>query len=246
VLAAIRPFAALLGAAVTAFVGTLALARVPPVRDTPPGGRGDHTWIGALGAPGVRTIITLAAFMGLGFGPVEVALPAFSEQHGSRALAGLALAAFSAGSLAGGLIIGLRHGIDDRTRVLVFSAVLPVALALPLLADSIPTMCGLMFAAGLPIAPLIAGAYGLVERVAPAGTHAETFAWIGTAITSGVALGTATGGWIVDQHSVRFAIAYGVAASAVGALLMAARRETMAPVAAIGPVATASVEQPLS
>jgi MFS family permease len=238
VLAAIKPVAALLGAAITALVGTLALARIPPMRDTPPGGGGSRTWVGALSAPGVRTIITLAAFMGLGFGPVEVALPAFCEQHGSRSLAGLALAAFSAGSLAGGLIIGLRHGIDDRTRVLVFSAVLPVALALPLFADSIPSMCALMFAAGLPIAPLIAGAYGLVERVAPDGTHAETFAWIGTAITSGIALGTATGGWIVDQHSVRLAIASGVAASVVGALLMAGRRETMAPVSAIGGVAT--------
>jgi len=238
VLAAIRPFAALLGAAVTACIGTLALVRVPPMRETPPTGGGSPTWIGALGAPGVRTIITLAVFMGLGFGPVEVALPAFAEQHGSRALAGLALAAFSAGSLAGGLIIGLRSGIDDRTRVLLFSTVLPAALALPLLADSIPAMCALMFAAGLPIAPLIAGAYGLVERVAPEGTHAETFAWIATAITSGIALGTATGGWIVDQHGVRLAIVSGVAASVVGALLMAARRETMSPALAIGGVAT--------
>jgi len=176
-------------------------------------------------------------FMGLGFGPVEVALPAFAEQHGSRALAGLALAAFSAGSLAGGLIIGLRSGIDDRTRVLLFSTVLPAALALPLLADSIPAMCALMFGAGLPIAPLIAGAYGLVERVAPEGTHAETFAWIAAAITSGIALGTAAGGWIVDQHGVRLAILSGVAASVVGALLMAARRETMVPAVAIGGVA---------
>jgi MFS family permease len=236
VLAAIRPFAALLGAAVTACVGTLALVRVPPMRETPPTGGGSRTWIGALGAPGVRTIITLAVFMGLGFGPVEVALPAFAEQHGSRALAGLALAAFSAGSLAGGLITGLRSGIDDRTRVLLFSTVLPAALALPLLADSIPAMCALMFGAGLPIAPLIAGAYGLVERVAPEGTHAETFAWIATAITSGIAMGTATGGWIVDQHGVRLAIVSGVAASVVGALLMATRRETMLPAVAIGGV----------
>ncbi len=242
-LAAVKPFAALLGAAATACAGTLVLVRVPPMRETAPAGGGSRTWIGALGAPGVRTIITLAVFMGLGFGPVEVALPAFAEQHGSRALAGLALAAFSAGSLAGGLVIGLRHGIDDRTRILLFSAVLPFALALPLGADSIPAMCGLMFGAGLPIAPLIAGAYGLVERVAPEGTHAETFAWIGTAITTGIAVGTAVGGWIVDQHGVRPAIVSGVIASVIGALLMAARRETLAPATAVGRIAT---EQRLS
>ena len=133
-LVAIRPVAALVGAAVTACVGTLALTRLPPVRETEPPHGVERTWIGALAAPGVRTILLLATFMGLAFGPVEVAMPAFAEQHGSRALAGLILASFSCGSLLGGLIIGLRHGVDDRTRLRVFAAILPVGLALPLFA----------------------------------------------------------------------------------------------------------------
>ena len=226
-LAAIRPVAALVGAAATAGVGTFALTRLRPVRETEPPSAAERTWVGALAAQGVRTIVVLAVFMGLAFGALEVAMPGFAERHGSRALAGLALASFSGGSLVGGLVIGLRHAVEDRNRVLVFTALLPVGLALPLLADSISVLCALVFVAGLPIAPLVTGAYGLVDRIAPPGTHAETFAWIGTAISSGIAGGTAVGGWLVDSHGVRTSIAVGVAAAAVGALVVAARRGTL-------------------
>ena len=227
VLAAIHPVAALGGAALAVGVGTLALVRVPPVRDTRPEHGPDHSRTGALAAVGVRTILVLAGFMGLSFGTVEVVLPAFAEQHGSRALAGLALASFSAGSLLGGLIAGLRPARDARRQLLLFAWLLPVGLALPILATSIPAMCGLLFVAGLPIAPLITAAYGLVERVALPGAHAETFAWIGTAVVGGVAAGTAFGGWMVDAHGVRSAIVVAVGTIALGAVAVTLRRGSL-------------------
>src|SRR5260221_7596107 len=205
-LAAIPPVAALGGAAGAVALGTLALVRVPPVRDTRPALGPGHDRRGAVTAVGVRTILLLATFMGLAFGTVEVAMPAFAEQHGSRALAGLALASFSAGSLVGGLIAGLRPAQDARRQLILFAWLLPVGLALPLRATSIPTVCGLLLLAGLPIAPLVTAAYGLVEHIAPPGAHAETFAWIGTAIMGGLAGGTAAGGWMVDAHGVSSAI----------------------------------------
>ena len=226
-LATIHPVAALAGAAVAVGLGTLALVRVPPVRDTRPDHGPGHTRSGALTAVGVRTILLLASFMGLSFGIVEVAMPAFAEQHGSRPLAGLALASFSAGSLLGGLIAGLRPAKDAKRQLIVFAWLLPVGLALPLIATSIPAMCGLLFLAGLPIAPLVTAAYGLVERVAPPGSHAETFAWIGTAVMCGVAGGTAVGGWMVDAHGVRSAILVGVGTIAVGAVVVTLRRRSL-------------------
>jgi MFS family permease len=226
-LAAITPAAALIGAAVTTFVGTLALTRVEPVRATGPHEVGDRTWAGALAAPGVRTFVTLAVFMGLAFGAIEISMPAFAELHATRAQGGLALACFSAGSLFGGLVTGLRHGTDSRRQLLTFAVILPAGLALPLLAGSLPVMCALVFLAGLPIAPLVTGAYGLVERIAPAGTHAETFAWFGTAITAGIASGTALGGWLVDDRGVRASIILGVIAAGMAALIVNARRRTL-------------------
>jgi MFS family permease len=229
-LAAIHPVVALAGAALAVALGTLALVRVPPVRDARPDQGPGHVRSGALTAVGVRTILVLASFMGLSFGTVEVVMPAFAEQHGSRALAGLALASFSAGSLVGGLVAGLRPAKDARRQLIVFAWLLPVGLALPLLATSIPAMCGLLFLAGLPIAPLVTAAYGLVERVAPPGAHAETFAWIGTAVVGGVAGGTATGGWMVDAHGVRSAIVVGVGTIAIGAVAVTLRRRSLNPI----------------
>jgi MFS family permease len=231
-LAALTPSAALVGAAVTTCVGTLALVRVDPVRAGEPHDVDGRTWVGALAAPGVRTFVTLAVFMGLAFGAVEVSMPAFAELHASRSQGGLALACFAAGSLLGGLITGLRHGADSRRQLLTFAAILPPGLALPLLAGSLPAMCGLVFLAGLPIAPLVTGAYGLVEQIAPAGTQAETFAWFGTAVTAGIAAGTAVGGWLIDDRGVRASIVLGVAAAGVAVLVVTARRGTLGPVVA--------------
>jgi MFS family permease len=227
-LATIHPVAALAGAAFAVALGTLALVRVPPVRTARPAPDHDRSSRGALAAVGVRTILVLATFMGLAFGLVEVAMPAFAEQHGSRALAGLALAAFSVGSLVGGLAAGLRPATDAGRQLIAFAWLLPVGLALPLLAASIPTMCLLLFLGGLPIAPLVTAVYGLVARVAPAGAHAETFAWIGTAVTCGLAGGTAAGGWLVDAHGVRSAIAAGVVTITAGAVAVTLRRRSLA------------------
>jgi MFS family permease len=226
-LAMITPSAALIGAALTTCVGTLALTRLEPVRAGERHSAGDRTWVGALAARGVRTFVALAVFMGLGFGAVEVSMPAFAEIHASRAQGGLALACFSAGSLFGGLVTGLRYGTDSRRQLLTFALILPAGLALPLLANSLPVMCALVFLAGLPIAPLVTGAYGLVERIAPTGTHAETFAWFGTAVTAGIASGTALGGWLVDDRGVRASILLGVIAAGVAALVVTARRGTL-------------------
>lgn len=237
-LASVRPFAALLGTAAAAGIGTVALTRLPPMRERPPA-HADRSRIGALGSQGVRTIVALSTFLGLAFGAVEVTMPAFAEQHGSRALGGLALAAFAGGSLVGGFAVGLRRAVDDRVRLVLFSAILPLGLALPLLAGSIAAQCALVFVAGLPIAPLVTGAYGLVDRIAPAGTFAEAFAWIGTSISAGLAGGTAIGGWLVDAHGVRSAIVCGVVAAVAGAAVVAARQGTLLSVGRARPAADA-------
>ena len=55
--------------------------------------------------------------MGIAFGIVEVSMPAFAEDHGSRAQGGFALACFALGSLIGGIWIGTRpppRGLELR------------------------------------------------------------------------------------------------------------------------------------
>ena len=152
-LATVSPAAGLAGAGLASLVGATATALLPPVRETPPSRAGGAGLLGALGSPGVRTVVLYAATVGVGFGSVELAMPAFAEAHGSRELGGLALASFSGGSLVGGLVAGMRPPRSVLRRFVLGSLVLAAALLGLLLAVSIPTLCLLAFVAGLPIAP---------------------------------------------------------------------------------------------
>ena len=60
-------------------------------------------------------------------------------------------------------------------------------------------MCVLMVLAGMPIAPAFAASYGLVGELAPPGTTTEAFAWLTTAIVTGLAIGTSVGGVAVEH-----------------------------------------------
>jgi len=231
-LALLSPKAALVGAAAAALVGTLGFVRIGPVATAAPVERGHDRRFGAMGFAGMRTIVALAGSWGLAFGVIEVASPAFAELHGNRALAGVALAAFAVGSLVGGLVAGMRAVPDEPRRLLTASAILAVFLMLPLVATSIPTYCLLIFFAGMPIAPGVAAAYGLVGKVVASGSHAEAFAWISTAVSTGIAAGAAAGGWLVDGAGVRVALAAGSAAAAVGFASCLLRRRTLRPLGA--------------
>ena len=232
-LAAFDPVAAVAGAGLASLVGTTAVARLPPVRETPPSRTGSAGLLGALGSAGVRTVVLYAATAGVAFGAVELAMPALAEEHGARELGGIALACFSAGSLVGGLAAGLRPPRSDLRRFVGGAFALSAAMLALQLAVSIPTLCVLAFLAGLPIAPTVGALYTLIDRSARQGTAAEAFAWFGTAISVGIAAGSAFGGILVDERGVRWSFALGAAIAFVGAMLGWLRRGTLR-----GPAAT--------
>jgi predicted MFS family arabinose efflux permease len=95
-------------------------------------------------------------------------------------------------------------------------ALVPLALA-----PTLPALAVLAFLAGLPIAPAFAASYGLVDRVARRGTQAEAFAWIGTAVSAGLAFGAALGGAAVDEFGVPAAFVLGCGGAALGAVIAA-------------------------
>ena len=226
-LAAIEPAAAVAGAGLASLVGTTATARLPPVRETPASRTGSAGLLGALGSPGVRTVVLYAATVGVGFGAVELAMPAFAEEQGTRELGGVALACFSAGSLFGGLVAGMRPPRSVLRRFVGGALALACALLGLQLAVSLPTLYALAFVAGLPIAPTIGALYTLIDRSARTGTAAEAFAWFGTAVSIGIATGSATAGVLVDERGVRAAFGVGAAVAFLGALLAWMRRGTL-------------------
>jgi MFS family permease len=226
-LASIEPVAAVVGAGFASLVGATLVARLPPVRATPPSRAGGAGLLGALGSPGIRTVVLYAAAIGLAFGAVELGMPAFAEEEGARELGGLALACFSAGSLVGGALAGMRPPQSELRRFLGGGLALAGALFGLQLAIGLPTLCLLSFVAGLPIAPTIGALYALIDRSARQGTAAEAFAWFGTAVSFGAATGSALGGALVDARGVRWTFALGALVALAAVLLAATRRDTL-------------------
>ncbi len=229
ILAAVTPGLGIAGAGVIALLGTLCFARLAPVRASVGAQAVNAPRLGALAVPGIRTIVLIGTCMGLAFGGAEIATAAFAEEQGNRALAGVVLAAFAGGSLVGGLVTGLRPTDDQPRRLLGSAALLAVLLGLPLLAGSVGSLAALMFLAGVPIAPLVASAYGVIAAIAAAGTFAEAFAWLSTAVTTGLAAGTVSGGWLVDRDGSHASFLLGVGAAAAAFAGALAFRHTLYP-----------------
>jgi predicted MFS family arabinose efflux permease len=185
--------------------------------------------LGALASPGLRTLVLASLPVGFALGTLEVVLPAFSEAEGSKELAGVLLAAWSAASGVGGLIWGARGGETPLLKAhMVFAWLLPLCIAPLLLAVSPLTMALLAILTGLPIAPLIASRNQLIERVVLPGTATESFTWPLTALVAGVSLGAAAGGAAVEASSWSAGVVMAMAVAAVGALVVLGRRRTLA------------------
>jgi MFS family permease len=200
------PRIALLAAAAAGGLGAAAFASRAHSRHLP-----TRRASGALRSAGVRRLLVMSAVLGGSFGAAEVAMPAFCEHHGARASAGLILAALALGSACGGAIFGARvPRMPVPRRLFVALCSYGLLLAPLLLAPSIPAMAALAFLAGMPIAPIFAGAYLLLDRFSVAGAATETFAWNTTCIVAGAAIGTALGGALIAPGSYRAALALAV------------------------------------
>jgi MFS family permease len=231
----VRPGAALVLSAAAVAVGAVAfLAAMPAAeRARARGARRESSRLGALRAAGIRTLVLSMLPVGFAFGALEVALPAFADDHGNPEVAGLLIAIWSLGSLAGGLAYGAR-----ARRATLAEVHLRVALLLPLgflplaLAGSPVVMGLLVIPAGVMIAPLIATRNELAGIVAPPGAETEAFTWPLTAVVAGVSAGAAAGGGLVEAGGWRAAVLSATAAGFLGAAVALSRRGTLRAAAA--------------
>ncbi|QEE62003.1 MFS transporter [Salinibacterium sp. dk2585] len=115
--------------------------------------------------------------------------------HGD-ASAGIALAIFSVGSLAGGLTFGHRQ-IDPwalaRRMGIVFVGLAAAMLILELWWISIA-----LFIAGVGIAPALAAMFTITSASVKFSETAEAYGWIGTGQLIGAAIGSALAGFMID------------------------------------------------
>lgn len=226
------PAAAVAGGACLLMAGSLLFASSPALRDVP----ALEQQLGALGvlaSPGMRALFVIWLPIGAGITVLEVVSPAFADEHGARAVAGVLVAALAAGSLAGGLWYGTRPAPPVPTsRFVQLAGILAACTALPALADSNAACALLMFVAGAAFAPTIITSSHILDRVTPGGNATEAFAWILTAYMVGAAAGAQIAGLLADGPGVRAALASAPLFVGLGALAAVALRPRLASAAA--------------
>ena len=177
--ALIDPAAALVLSPVLLLVGLAGFLMQPPVRTwVISEDAGSHGALGALRSPGIQTLVLCTLPMGFCFGAMEVTLPAFSEDHGARGLAGVLVAVWSLGSAAGGLLYGAWHWSGPAGRRYArLAALLPLGYLPLALAPSMGVMYVLALLAGLCIAPTLTAGNQIAGDVAPSGAETEAYTW---------------------------------------------------------------------
>jgi MFS family permease len=228
---AISPAAGLLLCAGFYALAATGFATAPAARAAAPDEHVDRGRPGALRSAGMRTLVGAGAITAISFGALEVALPAFAEEEGSKSAVGLLLTVWAVGSVAGGLWYGARTWrAPVERRFLVLMALLALGSAPLALAPSITVMALLLVLTGLALAPLATTEYALVHRLAPAGTATEAYSWQTVANVVGAGAGSLIGGLLADKVGVEWALASAGIACGAGFLVALAGRRSLRPV----------------
>jgi MFS family permease len=191
-------------------------------------------------APGMPRVLVSGAALMLGFGALEVAVPAFADDAGAPGMSGVLLALWSLGSVAGGLWFGVRVvsvSLPRQYRWLLLGVTIGLA---PLTAASDPWVLGaLLFLGGTAIAPTLTVQNSLVGAIAPAHATTEAFTWLSTMAAGASAVGAALGGALIESRAgVSGSLLLAVAGAALAVLVTLlpgrrpARRRVSEPVAA--------------
>ncbi|TQK44313.1 putative MFS family arabinose efflux permease [Streptomyces sp. SLBN-118] len=166
----------------------------PPVRHESqrPGGS-------ALRVPGLGLLVLTLTSVGVTYGSVEVATVAFAGAHDHKGLSGVLLGVYALGSGLAGMAFGAISPRGSITRRLLVSVcAMAVTMAPLLFAPSLAALAGMLFVAGVAIAPTLITAMGLVNHLAPPAQLTESITWLVSGLSVGVALGYAASGWVVD------------------------------------------------
>jgi MFS family permease len=181
----------------------------------------------AIPAPGLITMAPVYLCLGAMFASIDLSTVAFAQSRGHKPLAGFILGAYALGSAIGGVCYGSRawHVPVHRSfavTLCVVAAGTATFWALP----GLTVLALVIFCSGLAISPTFIAGFSLIEQQATAGRRTEAMAWLTSAISFGVAGGSAVAGQVIDAGGARwgYVFAAGCGAAAVAACLLGLRR----------------------
>lgn len=224
---AYNPAVALAVAATLGLVGTAAVALSPPSRRWRPERSEDQDVapVRRLATPAVALLFVSLTGIGFTIGAMNVWSVSMAEHYEQDMLAGVIPAAFSVGSLAGGLIYGRRTWSGSATRRLVVATAAFLGGWLPLLALPAPyAVTAAVTVPGAFLTIVVACAYVTTDALVPKGRTTEAYAWLILSIGAGQAAGTALAGRLAEQPLPSAALPAAGAAFALAVLLAARRR----------------------
>jgi MFS family permease len=177
----------------------------PPGRAAPLPSRAASGGRIRLPAPGLATLAPVYFFLGAMFATIDLSTVDFAQEHGHKPLAGFILGCYAGGSAVGGVWYGSRTWRAPVHRRFAITLCLVVAgtatfWAMPGLA----VLAAVIFFCGFAISPTLIAGFSLVDGQAAAGRRTEGLTWLTSAISVGVAGGSAVAGQLVDHGGARW------------------------------------------
>jgi MFS family permease len=208
---------AVLFAAACGLAGTLLFLRSPGLVQWRIAERKSASLFGPLAVRGFAPLLAVILAYSGAFGLVEIGVTAFATESGTPALAGLILGLMSVGSAAGGLAYGSRSWrLPLARQFALMLLIMGVGVASLALVANLFAFAVLGIAAGVVMAPALIIQSMLVARTAPPQHATEAFTWSASCLLSGVGIGLAAGGMLLERanSSAVFLAAGAVALSA--------------------------------
>ena len=164
----------------------------------------DGSRTSVLRSAGMRVLALIFVAVGALFGACDVATVAFTEEHGHKGATGIVLGVFALGSFLAGLLYGAHQWLSPLSRrFVILVAALALGVSIFFFVTSIPMLAAVMFVVGFAIAPTLITGNQLIQRLVPGRQLTQGFAWSGTAISLGVAAGSALAGMAIDRIGSR-------------------------------------------
>ena len=216
----LSPAGAVLFAAGCGLAGTLLFLRSPAVRSWQVAPRTSRGLLGALAEPHLVRLTAVVLLYATAFGLMEIGITAYSGELGSPALAGVLLGVMSAGSALGGLAYGSRGWHVPLARQFSQSlAIMGVGLGVLALPWSFWWFGVWSILAGVAMAPTLIIQSMLVAKIARPEHSTEAFTWSSSALLSGVGIGLAAGGAMLERYPSHAPLACAAATALLAALL---------------------------
>jgi hypothetical protein len=216
------PATAVLFAAASGLAGSMLFLRSPALLGWRIADRTRTRLLGPLGERGFAPLIAIILAYSTAFGLMEIGITAYATERGQPALAGVLLGLMSAGSAVGGLAYGSRTWGFPLTRQFAGAlGLMGAGLAVLTLRWNPWAFSAWCVVAGIIMAPALIMQAMLVAKTAPPEHSTEAFTWSTSALLSGVGIGLAGGGALLEFYDSRAALG-AAAVMSLGAALSAA------------------------